>query len=88
MNANIGSNEKALSQKEITRLEEKRHELQKELESSEAKKLSKAKVFVYKAKDQNGKWLFVVLLVSLKAEVNSFLLNEVMMFIVLKIING
>ena len=76
LNANIGSNEKALSQKEITRLEEKRHELQKELESSEAKKLSKAKVFVYKAKDQNGKWLDGRFIGFSKAEVNSFLLNE------------
>jgi type IV pilus assembly protein PilC len=76
LNANIGSNEKALSQKEITRLEEKRHELQKELESSEAKKLSKAKVFVYKAKDQNGKWLDGRFIGFSKVEVNSFLLNE------------
>ena len=76
LNGNIGGGERALSQREITKLEEKRHELQKELETSEAKKLSKAKVFVYKAKDANNKWYDGRFIGFSKAEVNSFLLNE------------
>jgi type IV pilus assembly protein PilC len=76
LNSDIGGGEKTLSQREITKLEEKRHLLQKELASSDAKRLTKAKVYVYKAKDSKGKWVDGRFIGFSKLDVNSFLLNE------------
>jgi type IV pilus assembly protein PilC len=76
LNSDIGGGEKTLSQREITKLEEKRHLLQKELASSDAKRLTKAKVYVYKAKDPKGKWIDGRFIGFSKLDVNSFLLNE------------
>ena len=73
---NILSPQHVLSQKEITKLEEERHQLQKELALPSAKIVSKPTIYVYKVKDKNGNILTGRFTGFSKLDVNSFLLNE------------
>lgn len=78
LNSDVGgkTKEKHLSQKAITKLEEQRHELQKELTSPNLPKYKEAKVFLYTARTQSGKWVKGRFYGFSKADVNAYLLNE------------
>lgn len=78
LNSDVGgkTKEKHLSQKAITKLEEQRHELQKELTSPDLPKYKEAKVFLYTARTQSGKWVKGRFYGFSKADVNAYLLNE------------
>jgi type IV pilus assembly protein PilC len=75
LNSNIGG-EHQLSQAAITKLENQRHALQVELASPEAKRLTEAKVFVYKARTKSGRFIDGRFIGFSKLDVNAFLLNE------------
>ena len=63
-------------QKELERLEETRRKLQIELASPDAAKATTPKVYLFKVKDQNGKFINGKFTGFSKMDVNSFLLNE------------
>lgn len=65
-----------ITQREVLKLEEERRKLQLELQSSDATRATKAKVYRYKVKNAAGKIEYGNFTALSKMDVNSFLLNE------------
>jgi len=65
-----------ITQREVLKLEEERRKLQLELQSDDATRATKAKVYRYKIKNTDGKIEYGNFTALSKMDVNSFLLNE------------
>ena len=76
LNSDVSKEGRKMSKRQQQKLEAKKQELLKELNSNDTKRLENGVVFVYKAKTKSGKLVTGRLFGFSKMDINAFLLNE------------